>query len=93
MTVISHGVLVFASVFRGSPITITDGGPNAGKVASRLVPNWRGRAYTPSATLVKSGGGTPWCIRNSVFSVTSSSGVGVLLHPGQTLSWVCEARR
>jgi hypothetical protein len=35
MSVMSQGVLVLLVVFFGSPMTMTDGGPKAGKVARR----------------------------------------------------------
>src|SRR5882762_2426599 len=65
MSVMSQGVLVLLVVFFGSPMTMTDGGPKAGKVASKLVGNWRGRAERSSPTFLKPSGGSARCIKDN----------------------------
>src|SRR5260370_10254557 len=84
--VISQCVLVLLLVFAGSPMTITEGGPNAGNVASKPGGNWRGRAYKSSPIFVKSFGGAGGCVRYSVLVVTSRSRAGVWLQWGHMLS-------
>ena len=86
MATMSQCVLVSPDVAAGSPMTMSEGGPNAGKVASKFGENWRGREYKSSADFWNSLGGSGKCVRNSVSAVTSKRGAGALLQPGQTLS-------
>ena len=83
MTVNSHGVLDLVSVFAGWPITMTAGGPKAGKVAWKLIGNRRGLTYRPSLVFVNPSGITGKRARNSASVVTRSRDAGVWLQVGQ----------